>query len=89
MKGLLSLVLVSIALLQTAAAAPTVSERSQAVKKSEGEQNVGKRSYISFQNNPPEDDEVLTGTTETETEDIEKRAMGRVAAYRPPVDDEE
>ncbi|KAG1833267.1 hypothetical protein DFJ58DRAFT_750298 [Suillus subalutaceus] len=40
MKGFLSLVLVSIALLQTAAAAPAVSERSQAVKKSEGEQII-------------------------------------------------
>ncbi|KAG1884773.1 hypothetical protein F4604DRAFT_1901256 [Suillus subluteus] len=40
MTGFLSLVLVSIALLQMTAAAPTVSERSQAVKKREGDQNI-------------------------------------------------
>ncbi|KAG1861225.1 hypothetical protein F4604DRAFT_1787964 [Suillus subluteus] len=40
MKGFLSLVLVSIALLQMTAAAPTVSERSQAIKKREGEQSM-------------------------------------------------
>ncbi|KAG2037332.1 hypothetical protein BDR03DRAFT_957427 [Suillus americanus] len=76
MKGFLSLVLVSIALLQTAAAVPTVSERSQAVKKSEGEQNIGKRGLI-FDHVPDDDedkDEVLTGTTETETQDIGERS---------------
>ncbi|KAG1884772.1 hypothetical protein F4604DRAFT_1901254 [Suillus subluteus] len=43
MKGFLSLVLVSTALLQMTAAAPIVSERSQAIKRREGEQNVEKR----------------------------------------------
>ncbi|KAG1867736.1 hypothetical protein F4604DRAFT_1776588 [Suillus subluteus] len=40
MKGFLSLVLVSIALLQMTAAAPAESERSQAVTKREGEQSM-------------------------------------------------
>ncbi|KAG2038414.1 hypothetical protein BDR03DRAFT_954733 [Suillus americanus] len=43
MRGFLPLVLVSIALLQTAAAVPTVSERSQAVEARDGEQNLEKR----------------------------------------------
>ncbi|KAG1876356.1 hypothetical protein F4604DRAFT_1924646 [Suillus subluteus] len=60
MKGFLSLILVSIALLQTAAAAPAVSERSQAVKKSEGEQKT--RRGI-----------VITDSPEIETKDVEKR----------------
>ncbi|KAG1884789.1 hypothetical protein F4604DRAFT_1731895 [Suillus subluteus] len=40
MKGFLSLVLVSIALLQMTAAAPTVSEGFQAVEKREGTQSM-------------------------------------------------
>ncbi|KAG2032521.1 hypothetical protein BDR03DRAFT_969843 [Suillus americanus] len=48
MKGFLSLVLVSIAILHTTAAAPTASEHFQAVEKREGEQNVEKRNYVSF-----------------------------------------
>ncbi|KAG2038406.1 hypothetical protein BDR03DRAFT_954718 [Suillus americanus] len=40
MKGFLSLVLVSIALLQMTAAAPTVSGGSEAVQKREGEQSM-------------------------------------------------
>ncbi|KAG1884794.1 hypothetical protein F4604DRAFT_1731922 [Suillus subluteus] len=40
MKGFLSLVLVSIALLQMTAAAPTVSEGFQAVEKREGTQSI-------------------------------------------------
>ncbi|KAG1861233.1 hypothetical protein F4604DRAFT_1684056 [Suillus subluteus] len=46
MKRFLSLVLVSTALLQMTAAAPTVSERSQAIKKREGDQNVEKRNWV-------------------------------------------
>ncbi|KAG1876332.1 hypothetical protein F4604DRAFT_1760994 [Suillus subluteus] len=56
MKGFLSFILVSIALLQTTAAAPTASEHFQAVKKSEGEQNIEKRSWMLFRYVVDDDD---------------------------------
>ncbi|KAG2031087.1 hypothetical protein BDR03DRAFT_973538 [Suillus americanus] len=68
MKGFSSLVLVSIALLQTAAAAPIVLERSQVAV--EGGQNVEKRGSFTF--GYLQCDEV-EGTPETETQDVEKR----------------
>ncbi|KAG1869380.1 hypothetical protein DFJ58DRAFT_723228 [Suillus subalutaceus] len=64
MKGFLSLVLVSIALLQTAAAAPIVLERSQAV---EGEQNIGKRGSFTF-------GYLACDELDLEVEDVEKRS---------------
>ncbi|KAG1867700.1 hypothetical protein F4604DRAFT_1927491 [Suillus subluteus] len=59
MKGLLSLVLVSIALLQMTAAAPTAPERSQALKKREGEQNVEKRKIWMYGQYMGDDDDDL------------------------------
>ncbi|KAG1833255.1 hypothetical protein DFJ58DRAFT_822397 [Suillus subalutaceus] len=66
MKGFLSFVLISIALLQTTAAAPAASEHFQAVKKSEGEQSMSqlniddidieKRSWMLFRYVVDDDD---------------------------------
>ncbi|KAG1837572.1 hypothetical protein DFJ58DRAFT_144664 [Suillus subalutaceus] len=77
MKGLLSLVLVSIALLQMTAAAPTASERSQDVEK----RNV----YFGQYAKTDKDDK---DTPETETRDVEKRSWW-LGKYKPDEDDDE
>ncbi|KAG1884800.1 hypothetical protein F4604DRAFT_1901266 [Suillus subluteus] len=81
MKGFLSLVLVSIALLQMTAAAPTVSEGFQAVEKREGTQNVEKRAWIGSYA------QTLSMTTMkflmTPKPKVIIEALGRLASPRP------
>ncbi|KAG1837554.1 hypothetical protein DFJ58DRAFT_144626 [Suillus subalutaceus] len=91
MKGFLSLVLVSIALLQMTVATPTASERSQALKKREGEQNVEKRNKWAghYQNKPDDDDEDEALKKREGEQNVEKRNKWAGHYQNKPDDDDE